>query len=70
MNSVIVKKVKLAILGVIRAGDRVGQLGIFPGPTAPGGPMGAHSKGKIFVLFQRKEKIENFWTRKMILRLT
>ena len=44
----------------IRAGDRVGQLGIFPGAHSPGGPMGAHSKGNFFFQFQRKEKIENF----------
>ena len=35
----------------------------FSGAHIPGGPMGAHSKGNLF-------SIENFWTRKMILRLT
>jgi len=33
----------------------------FPGPTAPGGPMGAHSKGKIFFSnFKERKKLKTF----------
>ena len=30
----------------------------FPGPTAPGGPMGAHSKGNFFFNFKERKKLK------------
>ena len=43
---------------VVEAGPETGwdNWEFFPGPTAPGGPMGAHSKGKFFFSILKKGK--------------